>query len=348
MRSDYQRNQQLAQGMAQFQPVQNGGLAGALAQGLAGFGTGYYGGKAQNQRQQVSQTIADALAKGDMAAFNSALLTSGIPEYETVGISSQMKQAEEANKRKMIGEMLGTVSGDSGGDRVSKLAQASVMYPELKPILDLELNREKQTKEDAKFPDTQAGASGFANRMAKAEKLIKEFEGTGYDPSKDSQSYYGSKIPIAGNFLKSPEYQKYEQAASDWIRSKLRKESGAVIGKDEMAQEFATYFPMPGDSPEVVAQKAKARGEGFNQMVAQAGNAYKTQFGGENPYIKLPITPDQVANPAGQPTAPEQQGVDPNLSSAAQAIQAGAPKDAVRQRLLQSGYSPEQLKGLGL
>jgi hypothetical protein len=53
--------------------------------------------------------------------------------------------------------------------------------------------------------------------------------------------------------------QQYEQAAQAWIRAKLRKESGAAIGVDEMNQEYRTYFPQIGDTADVIAQKANAR-----------------------------------------------------------------------------------------
>jgi hypothetical protein len=50
-------------------------------------------------------------------------------------------------------------------------------------------------------------------------------------------------VDTAQRKFMSPEQQKYKQAADNWIRANLRKESGAVIGADEMAAEYATYFP---------------------------------------------------------------------------------------------------------
>jgi hypothetical protein len=69
--------------------------------------------------------------------------------------------------------------------------------------------------------------------------------------------------------------QKFEQAANDWIRAKLRKESGAAIGKDEMESEFRTYFPMVGDGAEVIAQKAEARRVATDAMRLNAGGQYR-------------------------------------------------------------------------
>lgn len=367
MKSDYQRSRQLAAGLGNFQPVQNGGFAGALAQGLAGFGAGYYGGKAGQQQDEVRKQLAAKLAAGDTAGAMNVLSTSGIPEYEGIGLKTQMELAQKDAERKQLAEMLGiqtqvsnvgstpgagagvTPPAAGGIDNMSigDLTKLSILDPRVKPALDVRLAQEKQTKEDNKFPDTQASASGYANRMAKAEQEIKLFEGRGYSPANDPQSYYGAGIPVAGNYLKDPQYQQYEQAASDWIRAKLRKESGAVIGKDEMAQEFKQYFPVPGDTPEVIAQKARSRAEGFNQLVAQSGNAYKTQFGGDNPYAPAGNATGQAQPPqAAQPAQPA--GADANIAGALQAIQSGAPRDAVKSRLLQNGYTQEQLKAAGL
>lgn len=71
----------------------------------------------------------------------------------------------------------------------------------------------------------------------------------------------------------NPTQQRYKQAADDWIRAKLRKESGAVIGADEMAAEYNTYFPQPADSPELIAQKAQARRQAEAQIMQSAGRA---------------------------------------------------------------------------
>jgi hypothetical protein len=87
--------------------------------------------------------------------------------------------------------------------------------------------------------------------------------------------------------------QRYDQAAQDWIRAKLRKESGAAIGVDEARQEYATYFPMVGDSAEKIAQKAEARRVVTLGMQKSAGKAYE-------PYT--PLAPAPTGGPSG-PTA---------------------------------------------
>ena len=52
---------------------------------------------------------------------------------------------------------------------------------------------------------------------------------------------------------------------------KGRRQPGAVIGAEEMAQEIRTYFPQPGDTPAMIAQKEQARLLASQAMVGAAG-----------------------------------------------------------------------------
>lgn len=64
---------------------------------------------------------------------------------------------------------------------------------------------------------------------------------------------------VAKRSLESPNRQLYRQAQENWVTANLRKESGAVIGAEEMQNEIVKYFPQLGEGPEVIAQKADAR-----------------------------------------------------------------------------------------
>lgn len=116
--------------------------------------------------------------------------------------------------------------------------------------------------------------AGFAARMRQSGALLEEIGASG-------QPTFGTaavgQIPAVGGvterLAQSAAQQKYRQAQEDWVRAKLRKESGAVIGKEEMDQEIATYFPRPGDGPDVVAQKAKQRELATSAMEYAAGKS---------------------------------------------------------------------------
>ena len=85
-------------------------------------------------------------------------------------------------------------------------------------------------------------------------------------------------VPLVGSYLQnvgsSTQQQLYRQAQENWVRANLRKESGAVIGADEMNAEIKTYFPQPGDKPENISQKQLARQVTQDAMKTAAGTSY--------------------------------------------------------------------------
>ena len=139
----------------------------------------------------------------------------------------------------------------------------------------------------------ETNAAGFAQRMELAQSIIGSLP-AGSQPGAMTRTL--EAIPFVGGVAarsgQSAETQRFDQAAQDWIRAKLRKESGAAIGVDEARQEYATYFPMVGDTAEKIAQKAEARRVVTLGMQKAAGKAYE-------PYT--PLAPQPGAAPAAQP-----------------------------------------------
>jgi len=141
--------------------------------------------------------------------------------------------------------------------------------------------------------EAQSNAAGFAQRMELSNSIINSLPA-------GSQPGWGTRtleaIPLVGGAMarsgQGVDTQKYDQAAQDWIRAKLRKESGAAIGKDEMQQEYATYFPQVGDSAEKLAQKAEARRVATLGMQKAAGKAYEAY---------TPLAAPPAPAPAAQP-----------------------------------------------
>jgi hypothetical protein len=124
--------------------------------------------------------------------------------------------------------------------------------------------------------DSEQMAAGYGERMAESEKIIRQVGEKG-NPTV-ATSIAGSVLPgSAGRYVQSkvmtPEQQMHRQAQEDWVRAKLRKESGAVIAEEEMEREIATYFPKPGDTQQVIQQKAKARETAIQGMKKAAGPA---------------------------------------------------------------------------
>jgi len=81
------------------------------------------------------------------------------------------------------------------------------------------------------------------------------------------------KIPIAGNYWVSPEYQRQNSAADAWIESVLRDISGNAIKDDEYPTQKRIYFPQPGDSPQVMRDKEARRANQERSLYDSLGTA---------------------------------------------------------------------------
>lgn len=114
-------------------------------------------------------------------------------------------------------------------------------------------------------------AAGYADRLAEAEKVIGGLEDVGASRLQNLES----SVPLVGNSLVSSDFQKFDQARRNFINAQLRRESGAVIGPSEFAEGNRQYFPQPGDSKEVLAQKRAARATAIANMARSAGPTYK-------------------------------------------------------------------------
>jgi hypothetical protein len=129
----------------------------------------------------------------------------------------------------------------------------------------------------------ERNAAGYGQRMTAAEKLITDISAK--DPKSQKPGLVEQAAGGTGmvaNLSRSSTRQEYRQAQEDWVRAKLRKESGAVIGDEEMAREITVYFPQIGDKDDVIKQKAAARKTAESAMKQAAGRAYKEPAAGPN------------------------------------------------------------------
>jgi hypothetical protein len=146
-----------------------------------------------------------------------------------------------------------------------------------------------------KLTETQGKATTFAARMQDAENTIGKLEKQGVSGSDLRTMAAGSGFT---NWLASPEGQEYRQAQENWVTANLRQESGAAIGKDEMAKDIRKFFPAVGDSPAVIEQKSRARQVAQRGMMMQAGPGAKEVPG----IVGAPASP--AATPPGALSVP--------------------------------------------
>jgi hypothetical protein len=165
----------------------------------------------------------------------------------------------------------------ASGERADRQAQAAA-------------ERADRKAEGRKPTEAEQKAAGFAQRMEFSDQVAKDVEskvaaqqlagkdvGTMY-PTVRTQAL--GSVPLIGGYLEnigsSTQQQLYKNAQENWVRANLRKESGAVIGADEMRDEIRTYFPQPGEKPEKIAQKQLLRQVTQNAMKTAAGASYVT------------------------------------------------------------------------
>ena len=121
----------------------------------------------------------------------------------------------------------------------------------------------------------QAQSKGFFERAEFSQNILNDLENQGTM----MRNYIAGSIPF-GNFLRTPEGQKYDQAKRDFINAILRQESGAAIGKDEFDNAELQYFPQPNDGPEVIEQKRQAREAKISGLKYTAGQNVNNQANG--------------------------------------------------------------------
>lgn len=168
----------------------------------------------------------------------------------------------------------------------------------------------------AKFTEVQGKAATFADRMANSHGIINENEGInkGFTGAMGGVAA-NSSLPIVGgdsalfNSMSSDNRQKTVQAQRDFVNAILRRESGAAISAGEFENAKRQYFPQPGDSDAVIAQKRQNRVLAIEGNMREAGPGYKppTGWGGKTEKPATGITKAQYdALPPGTPyTAPD-------------------------------------------
>lgn len=128
----------------------------------------------------------------------------------------------------------------------------------------------------------QGKAALFGSRAAAASDLIDKVGPEESGAAKTLQ--YWQDVPLAGraaNAMASPQAQSLAQAQRDFVNAVMRLESGATISPAEFANATQQYFPQPGDSPQVIAQKKNNREmaiEGLSKLAGPSGGEFvKTQ-----------------------------------------------------------------------
>ena len=150
---------------------------------------------------------------------------------------------------------------------------------QMTPILDA---KGQPITKTGKPTESETNAAGFASRMIAANEITSKLS-TGAQPKFGEAAL--SVIPLIGDKIPevipqgigglSADRRQYLQAANNFIRANLRKESGAAIGADEWKQEFINYFPQYNDDAQTIKNKEMFRNILTQNMKISAGKSYK-------------------------------------------------------------------------
>lgn len=231
-------------------------------------------------QQRLKEVMPDAIAGNlDMATISEIAKSDPNMAFKLADMKRKRDQATQRNE--MMNQLMSGGSSGSGGDLAPYLLSTSEdpiqqalgqkMLADLeqeRKISDEERKIEQQIDKEKRAPNqTQSASYAFGERMVNAEGNLSD----GKDALLASGIEAVARRGPAGNYMVSEDYQLAYQAAQDWVTANLRKESGAAIPPEEMANEIRKYFPIPGDSDKVIEQKRKSRATAMKGMRKSAG-----------------------------------------------------------------------------
>ncbi|OEZ46700.1 hypothetical protein JAB1_46380 [Janthinobacterium sp. MP5059B] len=131
----------------------------------------------------------------------------------------------------------------------------------------------------------------FGARAEEADKILNliDYRPAAVNAKRSAEGFplIGGALGAAANkFSLTENDQKAEQAQRDFVNAVLRQESGAAIAASEFDNAVKQYFPQPGDSAGVIAQKSKARKTTIQGLKRNAGNsAFTADSGAAKPSL---------------------------------------------------------------
>lgn len=146
-------------------------------------------------------------------------------------------------------------------------AEAGVKKAELDSQTSLEKAKQQKLSQPSQ---SEFQAATFADRVKQAEAVL----GGELGSIKTGRLESLASKWLPGEF-QSPELRQVDQAERNFVNAVLRRESGAAIAPDEFASAEQQYFPRPGDTPEVISQKAQNRKIVIEGLEREAGRVRK-------------------------------------------------------------------------
>jgi hypothetical protein len=221
----------------------------------------------ESERKRIAdERAAGAAAKGERdEAYRRDKLDADTKHRETMATIA-------ANRGQGGGAMRKITYTDENGDTVEEYVtpdEARRRGPMKKPVTQKPVTgAERQTL-------------SFYNRAKEASEALAQ---GGLEERVSQQNGMGALWgQYAPNIAQTKDQQLYRQAQRAFTEARLRKESGAAIAAHEYDNDARIYFAQPGDSPETIAQKQKARQVVLEGLKFASGKAYSEFYGEDTP-----------------------------------------------------------------
>lgn len=154
--------------------------------------------------------------------------------------------------------------------------------------------------------ESQGKASAFQSQMVSASNAVNTLESQGFDPTSFASQTAVKLAGGAANPAIPVAAQQYKQAQDQWSEAYLRFKTGAAATEPEVVRNNRTFFPVFGDKPDQIAQKAAAREQAERDIGIAAGRGSML---GAKPIGQQPKQP-AAQKPAG---LPNQSAIDAEL-----------------------------------
>jgi hypothetical protein len=178
---------------------------------------------------------------------------------------SEKEKAEKEKKEKALERAMSLAKEERASKAEKRAEERQIAELGLKKR-ELEI-KESEAKKGKEPSGPQFSAGLFARRIEQAEQVFDQLAAAGYNRAERKLE------GILPGEMQSDARRSNDQAERNFVNAVLRRESGAAISKSEFESAEEQYFPRPGDSPEVIAQKKANRMQALAGLQAEAGRA---------------------------------------------------------------------------
>lgn len=247
--------------------------ASALAQG--GYGQEAYEAQQQgvgDQQKQMEMAVKNAQYGAQVlgAARNQDEWNAGLQQLQNNGIPADKLPAQfSPENQKFLVDSAMTL-----GDRLNE------QWKEKSHQLEwakLGQGKKELTDKEKELNATQAKQLGLYNigREAESQYQSAVSDPNEYDPTAVGQIFDNDNTGWVPNWMKSNKAIESQAAQANWVESFLRDASGAAIPASERGAYAKDFFPQPGDTPAVIANKEAMRKSKMENSLIGAGSAGK-------------------------------------------------------------------------